>query len=324
MGDENIPNINDVIHELSSRLARNEVETEKLRLMFANNSSEEGQGIVVLSKTHLPERDTKTAICKQVVYNLAVIVQISLPSEDSKEAIELEVRNGEATILVKAGKKTNDKNHIVSTYFPSSSFPRQVMLFINEYVLEHKRQKIYLGNNRKDFLEGLGYKNPQGDIYARYHENMERLLYCSLSTGNNDSVIKLSSHVDVWKKGERTSRKCYIHLSDDMYKKILEHPLPVDMNIVQKIQGCSLRLDVYALMLDMMQPITQDGQEIIHWEDIADLLGANREKKSEFYTGDFRTAFEKVSKYFTDSQQIEYSKKGLIVRGSVLSKERWG
>ena len=81
---------------------------------------------------------------------------------------------------------------------------------------------------------------------------------------------------------------------------MLENPVPVDMEVVHKMTGSCLQLDIYAFLAERLYRVPVGEPEIVKWQDIAELFGSEYSDKRRFYREKFKPALKAVCSYYPD------------------------
>jgi hypothetical protein len=141
---------------------------------------------------------------------------------------------------------------------PFGPTARLILLFLQTQALEQRSREIEVGNTTYAWLRRLGL-SVGGQDYRRFREQMMRLMTCSvrflyenrqengarISGFTKNPLIEsgvLSLHagdrqMNLW--GDR------VVLSENFYKALIEHPVPIDMYAIKAIMHSSVALDVY-------------------------------------------------------------------------------
>jgi len=271
------------------------------------------------SGSTLPLARSRVTKWQQVVYSPVTMLQLSMPHKDQGNSTRYEVSNGEASILLRSGDILDENGNYIPSSLPCNTFPRLVLFYVNFYVNTMRKQEIFLGYSMWHFFQKLGLTR-QDDSYQRFHEQMSRLLSCRIIIGRTYPAMDIpsddkfpfegagekieykhfSSGFDRWKNRNDTQRGYNIHLSDEIYKSMLENPVPIDMEIVKKMTGSPLQLDIYAFLAERLYRIPAGEPEQISWQDIAELFGSKYSDKRRFYRDKFKPALKKVCSYYPD------------------------
>ena len=173
----------------------------------------------------------------------------SLPRTNPGDRKEYVRRNGPYTLVVSAGGLNK---------LPFGNLPRLLLAWVCTEAVRTQSRELVLGPSLSEFMRKLDLHTSGGSSRGgrtRLRNQMRRLFRCTVSLIYEDergdaSVSSVIAHrTEFWwnerKPDESSLWKSQIELSEDFFKEIINHPMPLDMNILKALKRSSLGLDLY-------------------------------------------------------------------------------
>lgn len=232
-----------------------------------------------------------------IAFTHSVLCQLGLPRRSIKER-EFFRQTGEVWLSVKAGY-IDEGTGPVEQPVPYGALPRLALAWISTAAVKTRSPEIYIGKTAAEFLRLLGM-DAQGARYAALSTQMKALAACSLQMGFrgqtfNEQVVR---QFDAWatpRQSEVAPVRNYwpgrIILTDDYFREISEHSVPLDSRALHALKGSALELDIYAWLAQRLHRIT--GNAItISWTALREQFAI--EYKGKDPGRDFKRAFSKA------------------------------
>ena len=173
----------------------------------------------------------------------------SLPRTNPGNRLQYVRRNGPYTLGMTAG---------INTKLPFGNLPRLLLAWVCTEAVKTQSPVLVLGNSLAEFMRKLGiYHNSagHGGVQTRLRNQMKRLFNASVQLTYEDQhgMASVSSFVadrtDLWwdpkRPNEQTLWGSKIELGAKFFNEIIQHPIPLDMNILKGLKRSSLGLDLY-------------------------------------------------------------------------------
>ncbi len=226
-----------------------------------------------------------------------IMCQVGLPR--SKVAgTSFERHSGNAALLVEAGKLW-DGQQFVQQPIPYGSMPRLMLAWMNTYAVRFKTQEIPVGDSASEFLRMLGktVNGGRNGTYTKFRQQVQALSACRMTLGFNANGRahtydgKPIKHFEAWLHNTDEQRSFWpatVAFSDEYFRTLVDHAVPLDMRALMALQGSSLAMDVYVWLAERLHRI--NGRPIIlHWVNL-------REQFAQEYQGkdpdkDFKKKF---------------------------------
>lgn len=150
---------------------------------------------------------------------------------------------------------------------PYGSIPRLIILYVNSLAVKFRTQHVSLGSSIKEFVETLGYtvNYNEGGTNDQIMSQLDKLFHTTfvltrvIESKTLDSNIKETSKVrfnlfdgkvtwEEFTKCIRTKDAAMLKLSDDYFRELLAHPVPLSMDALLKLKKSTLAMDLYAFI----------------------------------------------------------------------------
>ena len=157
---------------------------------------------------------------------------------------------------------------------------------------------------------------------TRLRDQMERLFSCFVScsySGAGRWAIKnvsIASEVNLWWEPKEPNQAALwqstLKLSEDFYREIIAHPIPIDLRALKALRKSPLALDLYFWLTYRMSYLNEST--VIPWRLLADQFGAGYSREDDFKRY-LCEAFKKVVTVYP-AVKVEIEKGGLKIKPS--------
>jgi hypothetical protein len=258
-------------------------------------------------------------------YMARAMVQATMPHKKTTELVHERV-NGDFTLTMMAKPKIG---------LPYGSTPRLMLAWIGSEVVKTGEQKIVLGGSMSAFLRELDLL-PTGGRWGsitRLKDQSKRLFSCAISADydseerfKNKAPFGIGS-ADLWWDVQAPEQlgifQSTLELSDQFYREVMEHPIPVDMRVLKLLKRSPMALDVYAWLSYRMFTLSRSkrSEVLIPWESLQMQFGAGYPETTRGRL-DFKRAFlremTKIKTLAYNDARVSDGKAGLILKQSPL------
>ena len=173
----------------------------------------------------------------------------SLPRTNPGDRKEYVRRNGPYALVMSAGGLNK---------LPFGNLPRLLLAWVCTEAVRTQSRELILGASLSEFMRELGMQTSGGSARGdrtRLRHQMRRLFnaYVQLLYEDERGEVSISSLVadrtEFWwnerKPDESSLWKSKIELGEKFFNEIIQHPVPLDMNILKALKRSSLGLDLY-------------------------------------------------------------------------------
>ena len=216
----------------------------------------------------------------------------SLPRTNPGRRKEYVRRNGPYTLGIVAG---------VGNKLPYGNLPRLLLAWVCTEAVRTQRRELILGRSLSEFMRRLGIYSTSGGtwgIRTRLRNQMDRLFNAHVQLIHEDEHGKqfvsstIADQGEFWWDPKRPNEPVLwdskIELGEKLFQEIIQHPVPLDMNILKAIKRSSLGLDLYIWLT--YRTFTLKKPVKLRWRDLYRQFGVNPEQAGNRRTVDaFRT-----------------------------------
>ena len=173
----------------------------------------------------------------------------SLPRTNPGNRTQYIRRNGPYTLVMSATGLTK---------LPYGNFPRLLLAWVCTEAVRTQSRVLVLGRSLSAFMRKLDIytqSGGRGGVRTRLRNQMQRLFnaHVRLVYEHEHGEVSMSSSVadrtEFWwnerKPDQPVLWESKIELSEKFFQEIIQHPVPLDMNILKALSRCSLGLDLY-------------------------------------------------------------------------------
>lgn len=216
-----------------------------------------------------------------------MFAQLSLPYRDPGSDLPVWTRrNGDLTLRLQPGYTFDDKQNDVCVGYPSGVMPRLLLNWMSTEAVRTKSPDLELGTSLTEFMRKLNLKPTGGKngSITKLRSQAERLFRASLSVHLDSSDRQQGANLSVasaWDLGwsvrsgnpwQGTLLPSVVRLTDDFYKRVVENPVPVNMDALIALRGSALRLDIYAWLTYRMSYLSK--VTLIPWDSLRQQFGS--------------------------------------------------
>lgn len=256
------------------------------------------------------------------------MVQATLPHRDPGDVPAWSRVNGNYALTVQPGWNTWQKESIG---YPYGTIPRLLIFWLTTEALRTDSRRLEIGGSLTEFMNKLGLDSSRGGKRSdarRLRDQMERLFRARISFEYRDEKQKSWYDLQIAPKGmiwwnhnladEPTLWEHWVELSDDFFRAITAHPVPVDMNALQHLKGSALALDLYAwLTHEAFRCNTRSKSRRVAWRLLHEQFGADYSDIKNFS----RKAMEALAKIRVvfPGLEVETFRGGLTIKPGELA-----
>ena len=207
----------------------------------------------------------------------------SLPRTNPGDRHQYKRVNGPYRLVMVAGADNK---------LPFGNIPRLLMAWVSTEAVRTQSRELVLGKSLYEFMRTLGMEDrsgsPRGDR-TRLRNQMKRLFGCSVSLIYEDKHGSrfVSSHIaesgECWwnpaKPNEQELWDSRIYLGEAFFNEIINHPIPIDMNILKALKRCSLGLDLYLWVA--YRTFSLRAPQRLTWRQLYRQFGTDPDKASD-------------------------------------------
>ncbi|WP_327146911.1 replication protein RepA [Nocardia sp. NBC_01327] len=258
-----------------------------------------------------------------------LFTQFSLPYKDPGDDVSVWGReSGLVKITVQPGM-TIDEGKPRSVGFPYGGVPRLILAHVSTEAVLTGEPRIKLGHSQSEFMRTVGLGRATGGrtgSIGRFQNQTDRLLRSTIIIDFKDPkkersrAIKLNvaSSWDLWWTSGRDRQpslmQSTITLSNEFFREVIDHPVPVDMNVLNMLQSSPMAMDIYIWLTYRMFRL--EDPYLISWPLLMLQFGSNLAdtKQGRFqFKRDFNKHLEAVRVFYPELRVKVDLKAGLTL-----------
>ena len=213
----------------------------------------------------------------------------SLPRTNPGNRLQYKRVNGPYRLYMQAGPETK---------LPYGNLPRLILAWVCSEAVRTQSRELVLGKSFSEFMRTLGIYSSGGRDRTRLRNQMDRLFNASVRLIYEDERGKqfIASHIadrgEFWwderKPDEYSLWDSKIELGEKLFNEIIQHPVPLDMNILAALKRSALGLDFYLWLNYRIFALRAPLR--LSWPSLYSQFGADPDKANNKRTvDDFRT-----------------------------------
>ena len=213
----------------------------------------------------------------------------SLPRTNPGDRLQYVRVNGPYTLVMSAGGLHK---------LPYGNLPRLILAWVSTEAVRTQSREIVLGKSFSEFMRSLGIYSGGGRNRTRLRNQMDRLFNAHVRLihehehGEQFVSSAIADRGEFWwderKPDEYSLFDSKIELGEKLFNEIIQHPVPLDMNILAALKRSALGLDLYLWLnyriFALRAPLW------LSWPTLYRQFGVDPAKASDQFTvRDFRT-----------------------------------
>ncbi|NEQ29399.1 MAG: plasmid encoded RepA protein [Leptolyngbya sp. SIO4C5] len=256
------------------------------------------------------------------------MVQATLPHRNPGDIPAWSRVNGNYALVIQPGWDSW-KNQ--SFGYPYGTIPRLLIFWLMTEALKTGSRRLEVGGSLAEFMGKLGLDSSRGgkrSDAARLRDQMERLFRARISFEYRDDEQASWHDLQIASKGmmwwhhnlaeQPTLWENWVELSEDFFRAVTAHPIPVDMNALQRLKGLALALDLYAwLTHESFRSNARKKARKVSWRSLHNQFGAEYSDLRNF-SRKMMEALNKVKIVFP-GLEVETFKGGIAVKPGQLA-----
>lgn len=210
---------------------------------------------------------------------------------------------------------------------PSGTYPRLILAWLSTEVVKTQNQTVKLGSSMTSFMKKLGIL-PTGGRWGsipRLKDQTRKLANCTFNisqttisddgaTENVKNLVVAEESAFHWAKNPDQADlwDSSITLSEAFYREIIEHPVPLDVEILKALRRSPLALDIYS-WLTYRSSYQKGRSKPILWESLQEQFGSGYQDTAQGkrdFKKNFIKQLKKVSKFY-EGANVEIVDNGL-------------
>lgn len=294
------------------------------------HQADEGKNGLSLSLVQKRQLDSHLRIhfdrgeIEDAAFQHSVLCQAFLPYRDPGEDTQMwDYRQGRARLLLKAGDVYDPKSGAWEKVgLPYGARARLILAHINTQAVRSQNPIVDVENSLSAFIRKLGLYR-EGKTIAMIKEQLRRLAASNISLAfevGPQQVIQTRFDIiktfDLWFPKDDRQKVLWtstIQLSDDYFKSLLEHAVPLDERALAALAHNALAIDIYSWLSQRLHRV--DKQDFVGWQNLKEQFGSGYDRMDNFKKI-FRDTLKKVLLQYPEARVEEVPNKGFTLLNS--------
>ncbi len=262
----------------------------------------------------------------QIAYHHTVFCQTALPYRRVPDRT-WERTNGHIDLRVEAGTALHPETRKwVNLPLPFGSKSRLILIHFDTLAIMSQSPEFEIEHSMTAFLKKLQGYSPNGKEIAAFRDHAAALtgslFRFAMAQGDRtfQTDTKIVTSFELWyprNENQQTLWPSYVRLSDEYYKTLVNHAVPLDYRAVAALKESALALDVYKWLAQRLCRIPANKPAFIPWP-LVQLQFGQGYKDLRFFRRVFKKALAAVK------LEYEGAEKGVVAdaRGLTLRLSR--
>lgn len=254
----------------------------------------------------------------------SVQCQCSLPYVNPGDEVrEWERRQGFASLRVEAGSALDPRTgQFVKLGLPYGEKPRLVLIHLASEAIRTGSPLIDAEDSMTAFARSLSIAT-NGPQLRGLKDQLARLASATIRFGfiEGDHAVQINTQIvtafDLWFPQQPDQRVLWpstVRLSDEFFKSLAKHAVPLDNRAIAALSSSSLALDTYVWLAQRLHRVQSGKPQFIHWISLHDQFGQGFARVRDFRRQFLQTLHQVTAVYPTAKLAID--EKGVTLHNS--------
>lgn len=252
-----------------------------------------------------------------ISYLYSGFAMLSFPYRELKRIDDVwERRNGAYTMIVEPGI-VPELNGSRKYGVPFGTRARIIMCFLQTEAVKNQSRVVSLGTSMNDWMQRMGIEGGGGTNMQKVRDQTMRISACHLTVGfqtgkgENGFIHRniVSGMIQVPPADSTTGwlLEETAELSEDFYRQLLQHPLPVEETAIRSLSGSAMAMDIYVWLAYRLHQLSRPTT--IQRDALYAQFGSNFSESRQFWAK-FRKPLEQALAVYPDAR-VEILSDGL-------------
>ena len=264
--------------------------------------------------------DEKQEIC----FQHSVICQTGLPYRDpGNDVQEWQRDQGAASLLLVSGKVRDPETGVwINVGLPWGAKSRLILAHLNAEALRQQSPMIEVEGSLSAFVRRIRGFNGGREIKA-FKQQLTRLANATIRIsrvqGNHarQTNTNIISAFDLWLEKDERQRVLWpttIQLSDDYFKSLQGHAVPLNESDLAALAHSAMALDIYSWLAQRLHRIPVNQPARISWAALKAQFGLDYNRMVDFRVSFKKTLQQVITRYY--SANVSLDEHGMIAECS--------
>jgi hypothetical protein len=225
---------------------------------------------------------------KVIDFQHTALCQTCLPHRPTT-ARTWEREQGNVSLKIEAGSVKRGRRWI-DLALPHGEKPRLLLIHLNSEAVRNGSPVVDVEGSMTAFVRAIGIE-PNGAHIRDFKEQMTRLAAATVRFAVGDERRTVQGQMQIveafelwWPKDERqrVMWPTTLRLSDQYFRGLQGHAVPLDQRAVAELKGSSLCLDVYGWMAQRLHRVPTGRLQAVSWTTLKEQFGADYGRMVDF------------------------------------------
>jgi hypothetical protein len=260
---------------------------------------------------------------EKIAYQHTVLCQTVLPYRNPGDEIrEWQRDQGNVSLLVEAGRaKDPNSGKWVKLGLPFGPKVRLVLHYLNTEAIKTGSPTVEVEDSMTAFVSRIQRYAPNGQEIRTFKDQLTRLSAATLrlAVRAEDRILQVNSQIitafDLWFSKDDKQRVLWpstVRLSEEYFKSLMEHAVPLDERAIAGLSHSAMALDVYCWLAQRLHRVK--GGQFIPWTALQEQFGQGYKQIRQF-----RAAFKKALRHVLlhyPAARVTANKEGMLLANS--------
>lgn len=251
---------------------------------------------------------------REMLFTAAAMCQVYFPRRepDLAPSEPWEQRSGKSILYITPqpfpDPVTGEKTYSGLPYGPKA---RVLLANLNTIAIQKASRTIQIANSPAKFLKDIGLTDG-GNQMEVIQDQMHRLANCVLRTFYLDEQEQTGETVPIVTRTKRNQWASEITLSEEYFKHLSDHPVPLAKNHLAALSNNATALDLYCFLAHRLHRIPPGKPQFLAWKTLKDQFGQEYSRMSDFRLNFLKT-WQSVHYLYTDAKIEQKGTRGLML-----------
>jgi hypothetical protein len=235
--------------------------------------------------------------------------QCGIPYRNPGDAVrEWDRRQGDAVLRIEAGAAIEPRTgEFVKLGLPYGEKPRLVLIHLASEAVRGESPVIDVEDSMTAFARSLGIE-PNGQQLRALKDQLARLAASTVRMGivEDGRAVQVNTQIvsafDLWFPKQADQRMLWpstVRLSDDYFRSLGKHAVPLDHRAVSALASSSMALDTYVWLAQRLHRIPPGKPQFVAWANLHEQFGQGFARIRDFRRRFLQTLLQVRSAYPT-------------------------
>lgn len=265
------------------------------------------------------------ASIEDAIFQHSVLCQTFLPYRDPGKELRIwQHKQGNVSLAIQANEAINPATGDFEFIgLPYGTKARLILAHINSVAVKTQSKIIDVEASMTAFIKKIGL-NIDGNTIEQVKEQLRRISTSTVSMGyaeDNRTVqvdLKIVKASDLWFPKDNRQRVLWasvIELTDDYFKSLMNHAIPMDERALTALSHNSMAMDIYAWLVQRLHRIDPIKPQFISWVNLKEQFGNGYTDMYKFKQV-FRKTLNLTMMQYPKARLFEDKNKGYFLHNS--------